>query len=115
MDGNPLIYPEVQSCRAVIIDSNPLTRGLLADMLRPMGLAQITQCGKLLDRCRAIEAKVFDIILCEYSFPNSPASGQELLDDLRRTQLLAVGPQAGSTSESHPQAEAWMVPTTQAP
>jgi hypothetical protein len=80
-----------------------------------MGLAQITQCGKLLDGRRAIEAKVFDNILCEYNFPNSPVSGQELLDDLRRTQLLAVGLQAGSTCESHPQAEAWMVPTTQAP
>jgi hypothetical protein len=110
MDGSPLIYPEVQSCRAVIIDSNPVTRGLLADML-----AQVTQCGKLLDGRRAIEAKVFDIILCEYNFPNSPASGQDLLDDLRRSQLLAVRLQARSICESHPQAEAWMVPTTQAP
>jgi DNA-binding response OmpR family regulator len=88
MEDSHLIYPDAQSCRAVIIDSNPVTRGLLADMLRQMGLAQITQCGKLLDGRRAIEAKVFDIILCEYNFPNSPAAGQALLDDLRRSQLL---------------------------
>ena len=88
MDGNRLIFPEVQSCRALIIDSNPIARSLLSDMLRQMGLTHVTQCSKLLDGRRAIETKFFDVILCEYNFPDSPVSGQDLLDDLRRSQLL---------------------------
>ena len=88
MHGNRLIYPGVQSCRALIIDGNAVTRSLLSDMLRQMGLAQITQCDKILEGRRAIEANIFDIILCDSNFPNSPVSGQDLLDDLRRSQLL---------------------------
>lgn len=83
-----LIYPDVNECRALIIDSNPTSRSILADMLRQMGVINIVQTSRVLDGRKALEGRVFDIVLCDYHFDNSPISGQDLLDELRRAQLL---------------------------
>ena len=46
------------------------------------------QYTRVADARRALEFKTFDIVLCEQYFtPDSP-TGQDLLDDLRRNQLL---------------------------
>ena len=37
---------------------------------------------------RQLEHRSFDFVLCEHRFPEESASGQDLLDDLRRCQLL---------------------------
>ena len=40
-------------------------------------------------RCAtSLEFKAFDIVLCEHHFGKDSATGQDLLDDLRRNQLL---------------------------
>jgi CheY-like chemotaxis protein len=83
-----LIYPDVDECRALIIDSNPTSRSILADMLRQMGVINIVQTSRIVDGRKALEGRVFDIVLCDYHFDNSPISGQDLLDELRRAQLL---------------------------
>lgn len=83
-----LIYPDIQECRALIIDSNPTSRSILADMLRQMGVINIVQTSKITDGRKALEGRVFDIVLCDYHFDNSEMSGQDLLDELRRAQLL---------------------------
>ena len=82
------LYPDVYRCRALVIDGNPTSRSLLTAMLRGMGLCHIVQTSRVLDARRSLENRVFDIVLCDYHFDNSPMSGQDLLDDLRRTQLL---------------------------
>ncbi len=83
-----LIYPDVNECRALIIDCNPTSRSILADMLRQMGVINVVQASKVMDGRKALEGRIFDIVLCDYHFDNSPMSGQDLLDDLRRAQLL---------------------------
>jgi len=83
-----LIYPDVGDCRALIVDGNPTSRSILAQMLRQMGVGQVVQTSRALDARRALENRVFDIVLCDYHFDHSPMSGQDLLDDLRRAQLL---------------------------
>ena len=85
--GN-MIYPDVNECRALIIDSNQTSRSILASMLRDMGVVFITQTRGIVEARRALENSVFDIVLCEYHFENSPESGQDLLGDLRRSQLM---------------------------
>ncbi len=82
------IYPDVHECQALIIDSNPTSRSILADMLRQMGVVNIMQTSRVLDGRKALEGREYDIVLCDYHFDNSPISGQDLLDELRRAQLL---------------------------
>ena len=83
-----LIYPDVHECRALVVDGNATSRSILVNMLRQMGVGHVYQCGRVLEARRYLEDRVFDIVLCDYHFENSTMSGQELLDDLRRAQLL---------------------------
>lgn len=80
--------PEVQACKALVIDSNPTSRSTLTNMLREIGVGQVSQTSRVEDARRELENRVFDIVVCDYHFDNSSISGQELLDDLRRAQLL---------------------------
>jgi CheY-like chemotaxis protein len=82
------IYPDVDKCRALVVESNPTSRAVLASMLRDMGVGHVVSCSQAIDARRALEARVFDIVLCDYHFDRSQMSGQSLLDDLRRSQLL---------------------------
>ena len=83
-----LIYPDVGNCRALIIDSNATLRGMQALMLREMGVGHLTQASRVSDARRMLETKVFDVVLCDYHFDNDDMTGQDLLDDLRRANLL---------------------------
>jgi len=82
------IYPDVGNCRALIVDSNPALRSLQAGMLRDMGVGTIVQKSRVPDARSVLENQFFDIVLCDYHFANSQLTGQDLLDDLRRANLL---------------------------
>jgi CheY-like chemotaxis protein len=83
-----LLYPDIGACRALIIDGNPTSRSILAMMLRQMGVGHVVQTSRAADARRQLENRAFDIVLCDYHFDQSKMSGQDLLDDLRRAQLL---------------------------
>lgn len=87
MKGLP-IYPDVDKCRALVVDANPTSRSLLTGMLRDMGVGHVVQTSRVQDAQRAVENRVFDVILCDYHFDNSPMSGRDLLDELRRANIL---------------------------
>lgn len=73
---------------ALVIEGNPQSRSILVSQLREIGLGKVTQCSRLSDARRKLEATQFDVIVCEQHFDKEPGSGQDLLDDLRRNQLL---------------------------
>lgn len=83
-----LSLQEAQECRALLIDSNPTSRSILMNMLRDIGVGQVVQTSRVADARRELETRSFDIVLCDYHFDSSAMSGQDLLDDLRRSQLL---------------------------
>jgi CheY-like chemotaxis protein len=82
------IDADIFNTRALVIDGNPTSRSLLAAQLRDFGVGTVQQTGRVHEARSILELKTFDIILCDYHFDNSEMSGQELLDDLRRAQLL---------------------------
>lgn len=73
---------------ALVIDGNPTSRSILVAQLRDFGMGRIVQTSRLPDARRQLEDKVFDVVLCEQYFHNEKSTGQDLLDDLRRNQLL---------------------------
>ena len=73
---------------ALVIDGNPTSRSILVAQLREFGMGRIVQTSRLNDGRRQLEDKPFDVVLCEHYFHNDRATGQDLLDDLRRNQLL---------------------------
>ena len=86
--GGGRFDPDIVNCRALVIDSNPTARSIQAAQLRDLGVGTIVQCGRVQDARRQLEAREFDIVLCEQDFHGGNYSGQDLLNDLRRAQLL---------------------------
>ncbi len=79
---------EVQACKALVIDGNTNSRSALVNMLRDIGVGNISQTSRLDDARNELGLKTFDIVLCDYHFEKSAMTGQDLLDDLRELQLL---------------------------
>jgi len=79
---------DLSVCTALVIDGNHASRSIILSQLRELGIRQITQCSRTVDGRRHLESQKFDFVLCEMHFADETASGQDLLDDLRRNQLL---------------------------
>ncbi|MFL6698805.1 MAG: response regulator [Vitreoscilla sp.] len=86
--SQPRFDPDIANCRALVIDANATARSIQAAQLRDLGVGTIVQCGRVQDARRQLEAREFDIVLCEQDFHGGNYSGQDLLNDLRRAQLL---------------------------
>ncbi|MES2610344.1 MAG: response regulator [Pseudomonadota bacterium] len=80
--------PDPPESLALIIDSNATSRSILVGQLREYGVTKIVQCSRVRDARARLEHTVFDYVLCDQFFSESGDSGQTLLDDLRRAQLL---------------------------
>lgn len=80
--------PDLQNCRALVIDANITSRSTLVGMLREMGVGVVNQCGRTVDARRLLEHRQYDVVVCEQYFEQQAMNGQELLDELRRAQLL---------------------------
>jgi tetratricopeptide (TPR) repeat protein len=76
------------SCKALIIDGHPTSRSIMAGQLRDLGVGTVIQSNRIADARKHLEAREFDVVLCEQHFQDGNSSGQSLLDDLRRAQLL---------------------------
>lgn len=74
--------------RALLIDGNPTSRSIIATQLRELGIEQLVQSSRVQEARRMLEGRAFDIVLCEQYFQDDSYTGQDLLDDLRRAQLL---------------------------
>ncbi len=78
----------INECTALVIDANPVSRSALMNVLRGMGMSDVSQTSRVVDARQELESRVFDIVVCDYHFDNTSINGQELLDDLRQAQLL---------------------------
>jgi DNA-binding response OmpR family regulator/Tfp pilus assembly protein PilF len=83
-----MIDKDIGTAQALIIDSNATSRSVLASQLRDLGVGEVKQTGRINDARLWLEQRPFDIVLCDYHFDNSAMSGQDLLDELRRENLL---------------------------
>lgn len=79
---------DIHNCQALIIDANPTSRSILSGMLQDLGVKAVVQASKVTDARRVLENRVFDVVLCDYHFEDADMSGQDLLEDLRRAQIL---------------------------
>lgn len=83
-----LLDADIGSAKALIIDSNPTARSVMAAQLRDLGVLQVRQVARVQDARLLLEESPCDIVLCELSFEGAPMSGQDLLDELRRENQL---------------------------
>ncbi len=79
---------DLSTTRALVVDGNPTSRAILVNQLREFGVGAVEQATRSSDARKVLELKSFDIVLCEQYFQPGTPTGQDLLDDLRRNQLL---------------------------
>ena len=79
---------DLSACSALVVDGNPTSRSILVSQLRDFGVGTVVQAARAADARRQLEFRSFDFVLCERHFANEASSGQDLLDDLRRSQLM---------------------------
>ncbi|KQM71188.1 tetratricopeptide repeat-containing response regulator [Xylophilus sp. Leaf220] len=82
------VLQKISECRALVVDGNPTSRSILVSQLREYGVGKVMQCTRVLEARSRLEHAQFDFVLCEQNFADASYSGQDLLDDLRRAQLL---------------------------
>ncbi|MCF8211466.1 MAG: response regulator, partial [Rhodoferax sp.] len=79
---------DYSACSALVVEGNPTARSLLITQLRDFGVGNVVGASRATDARRHLEYRTFDFVLCELHFDDDTTSGQDLLDDLRRNQLL---------------------------
>ncbi len=79
---------DVSQCAALIVDSNPMSRSVLLQHLRGFGFGTVKQASRVLEARDMLEHRRFDLVLCDHHFDNGEESGQDLLEELRREQML---------------------------
>ena len=79
---------DIHDATALVIDGNPQSRSILVSQLRELGVGTITQCARVVDARSKLEFAAYDRVICEQYFERENITGQDLLDDLRRNQLL---------------------------
>lgn len=84
----PFYNDDLSNTRALVVDGNPTSRAILVNQLREFGVGAVEQATRSIDARKVLELKSFDIVLCEQYFQPGTPTGQDLLDDLRRNQLL---------------------------
>jgi DNA-binding response OmpR family regulator/Tfp pilus assembly protein PilF len=83
-----LIDRDIGQARALVIDHNPTSRSVVSAQLRDLGVGHVKQIGRASDARQWLEHRPCDIVLCNGDSDSAEMSGQDLLDELRREQLL---------------------------
>jgi DNA-binding response OmpR family regulator len=83
-----VLDPDLHLARALLIEGNPLLRSITTSQLRDAGVGQVIPCPRVRDARLLLEREKYDIVICNREFEGSDISGQDLLDELRREQLL---------------------------
>ncbi len=83
-----MIDRDIDQAHALVIDGNPTSRSVMTAQLRDLGVGHVKQTGRVNEARLALEQRPYDIVLCDYHFEGSDMSGQDLLDELRRENLL---------------------------
>lgn len=83
-----MIDRDIHLARALLVDGNAMMRNVTATQLRDAGVGQVLTAGRVKEARLMLELERFDIVLCTNEFDDSPDTGQDLLDELRRENLL---------------------------
>ena len=82
------VATDLYDARTLVIDGNPQSRSIIVNQLRDAGVGTIVQCARLIDARTKLEMGTYDVVISEQYFEREDTTGQDLLDDLRRNQLL---------------------------
>jgi DNA-binding NarL/FixJ family response regulator len=83
-----MIDRDLHLARALLVESNAMLRSVAAGQLKDIGVGHVSNCSRARDARLLLERERFDIVVCSRELDGSDMSGQDLLDELRRENLL---------------------------
>ncbi len=75
--------------RALLVEGNDMMRSVAAGQLREAGAEEVVAVSRISAARERLEREHFDLVMCSREFKGKEESGQDLLDELRRENLLA--------------------------
>jgi CheY-like chemotaxis protein len=87
-EGNLKLDDEVETDSALVIDSNSASRSITTQNLRTFGFGTVRQVSRLIDGRNMLESQRFNLVVCDYNFDSEATSGLQLLEELRRENML---------------------------
>ena len=82
------IDASIHKANALVINANATARSMITAQLRELGVGFVRSVTRVKDARIVLENAPFDLVICDYHFEGHEESGQDLLDELRREQLL---------------------------
>jgi CheY-like chemotaxis protein len=76
--------------RVLLVEGNDVMRSVAAEQLRQSGAGDVVSVSRITSAREKLEAEHFDLVMCSREFSDQEESGQDLLDELRRENLLAA-------------------------
>ena len=84
-----MIDPDLHLAKTLVIEPNAMLRSVTAGQLRSGGVGEVATCGRMQQAREMLERDPFDIVICNLeSAEPGELSAQDLLNELRREQLL---------------------------
>ncbi len=79
---------DVTNHSALVVDVNPTSRSVLMAQLRDFGFGTVKGANRIADAREMIEHRRFNLILCDDAGDGGSTTGQDLLEELRREQMI---------------------------
>jgi tetratricopeptide (TPR) repeat protein len=87
-DGSLKLDEEIENDSALVIDSNPVSRNITTKHLRDFGFGTVRHVARLVDGRNMLETQRFSLVICDYGLENEASAGLQLLEELRRENML---------------------------
>jgi tetratricopeptide (TPR) repeat protein len=84
----PVIDRDIHLARALLIEGNAMMRSIGATQLRDAGVGHVSTAGRARDARLMLERERYDIVVCSRDLGGKAEDGQQLLDELRRENLI---------------------------
>ncbi|MDE3009699.1 MAG: response regulator [Pseudomonadota bacterium] len=78
-------------CSALVVDGRSESAQRTLQLLRQLGMGEVVRAVRPLNARTLLETRPFDYLFCDYDYDDSPANGQDFIDELREAQVLPYG------------------------
>jgi CheY-like chemotaxis protein len=89
-DSRDFVTGWLANATALVIDDSKIARQVLVAELREIGVRTVRECATLNDARIRLDNTAFDLVLCDYHFADSQATGQDFLEEIRENSLLPL-------------------------
>lgn len=78
-------------CSALVVDGRSESAQRTLQLLRQLGMGEVARVARPRNARTLLETRPFDYLFCDDDYDDSPANGQDFVDELREAHVLPYG------------------------